>query len=209
MNRILCFGDSITASAGCSEGRSWPSFLLQHLTENSSRPWEIYNLGVPGNTTWQALDRFATDVQHLLPAYVLIQFGLNDASIPLGRLRARCSPLPFEQNLCEIVNLVRAGGGLPILLTNHLIRDENLQGNGATYQENYCSTYPSAIRKIGHEMSVPLVDLENMMNAAGLDPCELLHEDRLHLSPSGHIIYASYISGALLEMLNSSDPTHV
>jgi lysophospholipase L1-like esterase len=204
MDRILCFGDSVTASTGCAEGQSWPSLVHQHLEANSSQRWKVFNLGVPGNTTWQALDRFTEDIQPLLPGYVLVQFGLNDASIPPGRLRARCDSLPFGQNLREIIDLVRVGGGIPILLTNHQIRDESRQGNGATYRENYCGTYPSVIRRIASETSTPLIDLEDMMNAAKLDLDQLLHEDGLHLSPSGHLIYASFVSGALLEILNNN-----
>lgn len=188
---------------GLPEGQGWPTCLHHSLAEDSSLQWEVYNRGVSGNTTWQALERFETDIAPLLPAYVLIQYGLNDASIPIERHLARCDAHPFAQNLREIVRLIRDGQGVPILMTNHIFRDESAQGNGHTYRENYLH-YPLIIRKTAKETGTPLIDLEKLMTRNHVSLDQLLHQDGLHLSAKGNAIYASLVHAEFRQILHQS-----
>lgn len=201
MKRIVCFGDSVTAGGGFPEGGRWTSLLHQRLQLETGEGWQVYNRGIGGNTTWQGLDRFNTDVQPLLPAYVLIEYGFNDASIPEGRRIARCGLNAFRENLTEIARMVRAAKGKPVLLVNHPICDETTpQGNGRSYKRNF-APFQLAIRKVAAASRTPVIDLEREMKRAKVEPARLLCEDDLHLSPEGNVIYADFVFSGLKRIL--------
>ena len=69
---IICFGDSLTAGAGSTEGNDYPSLLSQRLG------MKVINAGVNGNTTKDALLRIDNDVLQYNPRLVIIEFGGND-----------------------------------------------------------------------------------------------------------------------------------
>ncbi|MBE2205646.1 MAG: hypothetical protein IAE94_15035 [Chthoniobacterales bacterium] len=201
MKRIVCFGDSITAASGAHEGGRWTGRLQRQLDDRMGDGWQVYNRGIGGNTTWQALDRFDTDVKPLLPAYVLIEYGFNDGSVPEGRRIPRCGLPAFRENLAEIVRMVRAGKGRPILVVNHPITDTKTgQGNGRTYLRNF-SPYQPAIRDVAKTTKTPAIDLERDMTKAKVNLKYLLAEDGLHLSPLGQGIYADFIFSGLCRII--------
>lgn len=197
--RIVCFGDSITHGKSQPEGRRWTALLAAELDERFPDRFEVHNRGIGGNTSAQGLDRFATDVAPLLPAVVLIQYGFNDASVPAGRRTNRVGLPEFQGNLLEIVRLVRAGGGQPVLLVNHPIptlRGCGEQGNGRDYGANF-RPYQPAIRTVAAKSRTPLIDLERSMRAARVSLADLLTEDNLHLSRSGNGVYARHVADGL------------
>jgi lysophospholipase L1-like esterase len=86
-------------------------------------------------------------------------------------------------------------------MTNHIFRDESLQGNGRSYRENY-SHYPAIIRQVAKETDTPLIDLEESMTRSPVSLDQLLHQDGLHLSATGNAIYASHLLKELSEILH-------
>jgi lysophospholipase L1-like esterase len=56
--KLVCFGDSITAR---TEGNDCPILTLK-LKEKLSSNWEVINGCVPGNNTFDALQRIEKDV---------------------------------------------------------------------------------------------------------------------------------------------------
>jgi lysophospholipase L1-like esterase len=82
--------------------------------------------------------------------------------------RVRVPPADYDQNIREMIRLVRESGGLPILLHNDL-------RPGSPYQ--------SALQKISREQKVPLVDSCELIGAARRR-IESELEKRLGLQPS-------------------------
>lgn len=74
MNRIVLFGDSITA--GVMNG--FPSPLMTSLLETHLPHCEIINRGMPGDFLNQAKTRLANDVLSARPDVVVVFFGTND-----------------------------------------------------------------------------------------------------------------------------------
>lgn len=193
--RIVCFGDSITFGRSQPEGVRWTALLASEMDRNFPGHFEVFNRGVGGNTTAQGLERFAGDVAPHLPGLVLIEFGFNDASVPVGLRTNRVGLAEFQRNLLEIIRLVKAGKGSPILLANHpipVVRTPSEQGNGKNYAVNF-QPYQPAIREVAAKSRTPLIDLEASMRAARVSMKELLSEDNLHLSRSGNAIYARHV----------------
>jgi lysophospholipase L1-like esterase len=78
--RVVCLGDSSTYGWGVEPSESYPAQLQELLDERSPAEWEVFNLGVPGYTSFQGrllLER----LRELDPDVVVISFGSNDASV--------------------------------------------------------------------------------------------------------------------------------
>ena len=69
---IICFGDSITEGLGLSPEEAFPGRLARWV----ERP--VINLGVSGDTTYDALYRVESDVLSKDPYMVIVEFGGND-----------------------------------------------------------------------------------------------------------------------------------
>src|SRR5690606_34808526 len=72
---VITFGDSTTAER---DGVEVYTTLLARAMPGRLR-W--LNRGVPGNTTEMARERFENDVLRPAPRLVIIQFGINDATV--------------------------------------------------------------------------------------------------------------------------------
>lgn len=195
VQRIVCFGDSITFGKREPVGFAWTAQVATELNRSFPGKFEVFNRGVGGNTTAQGLERFAADVAPLLPAVVLVEFGFNDAHVAAGIGVHRVGLSEFQRNLLEMIRLVRAGKGRPVLLANHPIpadRTGTIQGNGKSYAANF-RPYQPAIRSVAEKSRTPLIDLEKSMKRSRVSLAELLIEDGLHLSRSGNAIYARHV----------------
>lgn len=203
---IICFGDSIFSSFSFPEIVRWPTQLQAALDADFPEQFEVYNRGVGGDTTTGAIARFQGHVSPWLPGIVLIEFGFNDASVPGPSLLARCPRDSFKLQLAEIVRMVRAEKGSPILIVNHPIRqrrDGALQFNGKPYIENYAG-YSEDVRDVARKTETPVIDLERSMTEDGTDLDVLLSaEDGLHLTRAGNAIYAGHILRGLRPHLPS------
>ncbi len=98
---IVCFGDSLTYGTGAGKGQDYPS----QLSALMGRP--VVNLGVPGNTTGQALARIGTVIEKD-PRVVLITLGGND-------LKNRVPKETAFKNLEQIINKIQDRGALVVI----------------------------------------------------------------------------------------------
>lgn len=99
---IICFGDSLTAGTGATEGMDYPAQLAKII----GRP--VINAGIPGDTTSQALDRLEADVLSRSPRMVLITIGGNDMKNGISKNKART-------NLVEIITRIQNRGALVVI----------------------------------------------------------------------------------------------
>jgi len=203
MNQIVCFGDSITAGKSVPDIRRWTSLLQIALDVRQDGPWAVYGRGVPGETVVEGLERFDKDVASLLPAVVLIEFGLNDCSHRPGRMIPRVGLDEFEAGLCEVVRLVRSGGGLAVLLTNHRVDPDRVEETSGLRFLDKLAPYQSVIRATAESEEVPLIDVEAGF-AELTDQKSALSTDGIHLSIEGHTHYAEIVFARLTPHLPSS-----
>ncbi len=203
MERIICFGDSITAGRNTADGHRWTSLLQNALDTVAPSRFEVLNRGIGGQTTYDGLLRIDADVLTPLEGgWVLIEFGLNDASVPPKRSINRCPITVFTPYLEEIIRMVRKEKGKPVLLTNHPIRQRTVkeapQGNRRPYHTNF-KPYQPAIRELAAQTRTPLIDLEKALANVPLE--ELLVEDGIHLNTSGNRHYARAVIEGLRPLL--------
>ena len=163
MQSIVCFGDSITKGQGLPDAHRWTTRLAFLLEEKFPGIFEIHNRGVGGNTTALALDRIQSDVIPLLPAIVLLEFGINDAYVFPWSAKARVSLAEFRQ--------LTARSGRPFLIVNHPVTprtDLHQQGNGKSIASNL-RDYNAAIRSAAKTHRLGLLNFPHRLEKKKLD----------------------------------------
>ena len=97
---IVAFGDSLTYGYGVLSHVAYPSRLAKELPEKHSHiKWHVYNRGINGETTREALQRLDSHVLRLKPHICAVLLGSNDSALNEGQYR---TPWEYEQNICHI-----------------------------------------------------------------------------------------------------------
>lgn len=175
--RIICFGDSVTGVYYHTGSRRAYTDLLGIALRQIAPPAkiEMFNAGISGNTTIDALNRIDRDVISHHPDLVTVMFGLNDmARVPLDA---------YRENLKMIVQRCQAAGSEVILATPN-----NVITTSARPSEKLVE-YCDAIREIGRELNIPVCDVYREMEAIRQhSPTQwrLLMSDAIHPNMSGH-----------------------
>jgi len=150
-SKIILVGDSTTAVQG-----GWgPAFCSDHVTSFAA----CLNLARGGRSTYNYRAEGSwtlVEAEMRTPGYVatwvLIQFGHNDQPGKPGR--STDLQREFPDNLRRYVAEVRAAGAQPVLLTP-LTRRQFAQGELI----DDLAPWAEAIRAVGAELDVPVVDL--------------------------------------------------
>jgi acyl-CoA thioesterase-1 len=216
--RVTFFGDSICVGQGVSIFNGWVTRVAGRLEELGAREGRnivVTNASVNGNTTRQALERMPYEVQSHGVDVLIVQFGLNDCNYwETDHGMPRVSPDGFAANLKEIVARGRKFGAQRILLHNNhpTTRDsENMAHTDKTYEDSN-RQYNAIVRDVAAEgeEAVIFTDIEaafrNLVGTNRERLAELLLDDGLHLSRSGHDLYfdvaAAKIERAVAELID-------
>lgn len=196
---VYLFGDSICFGQYVSPHRIWPSLLSAALEADFAPEGRNIIVQTParnGNTTVQALERVAFEVQSHKPDFLYIQFGMNDCNYwdtDLGL--PRVSPESFRSNLKELVRRGYQHGAKKIFLPNNhpttRTQTKLVKGQGPTYEESN-REYGAIMREVAKEAGATLIDTRQAFEKASAEgiPLEsLLLPDGLHLSVLGHETY--------------------
>lgn len=164
-NTFICFGDSLTYGTGAKKGMDYPSQLSQMINR------EIINMGVPGNTTVDALNRLDSVIEKN-PGYVLITLGGNDLKNRMNRDQA-------FRNLEDIITRLQDNGSLVVIGGI----DVPVWGRG------FGKMYEELAEKTGSVL-VPNV-FENIMGKRNL------MSDAIHPNSQGYTIMAKHFYEAI------------
>ena len=175
--RVVCFGDSVTGVYyHTGSRRAYTDMLgiaLQQAAPQASI--EMFNAGISGHTTENALARIDRDVISHQPDLVTVMFGLNDMTrVPLET---------YRENLKAIVQKCQAAGSGVILATPNNVITSSDRPTEKLIQ--YCDV----IREVGRELNVPVCDVYRELDAvrthAPFD-WRLLMSDAIHPNMAGH-----------------------
>jgi lysophospholipase L1-like esterase len=210
----IMFGDSTTARRPGAVREPYAGRVQRQL-ESAGRSLAVANQGVGGNTTRDALARLAKDVLAYTPRLVVLQFGINDASVDVWLEPPATGPrvpLPeFADNLRQMVRTLRAQGAAIILMTtNRVYWSEVLRGlysrppYDQTAREGFnrpwLDEYNRIIREVAKRENVSLVDI-NAAYTGHPDPSSLLLPDRIHPADPGHELVANLLGPVILKTL--------
>ncbi|MFC1606583.1 SGNH/GDSL hydrolase family protein [Candidatus Latescibacterota bacterium] len=202
--KIYFFGDSICFGQYVSSHKTWVNRVSHKLDEfaaDHNNEIIVQNPSRNGDTTRQALERMAYDVQSHDPDILYVQFGMNDCNYWVtDRGVPRVSGDAFTANLKEIITRALAFDVKHVFLaTNHpsTLDIEPFPYTETTYQESN-ELYNKRVRDvIGMFTSkVSLIDIEQSFykHAPDRDHLgKLVLADGLHLSEAGHDLYVEVV----------------
>ncbi|MGB3852224.1 MAG: rhamnogalacturonan acetylesterase [Tunicatimonas sp.] len=181
-------------------GQAMPRFFTSEV--------RFSNQAAEGRSTKSFRDegRWQVILDSLQPGdYVFIQFGHNDQKEHRPKLYTKPFTT-FADNLRRYVEEIRSKQATPVLVTS--IHRRRFDKIGRV--KNSLGLYPAAMRKVAHELTVPLVDLhaasEVLMNELGPEGSKKLFmwlkpgehqnypegvEDNTHLTEAGAMAMAA------------------
>lgn len=207
--RFVAFGDSLTYGYGVLDHIAYPARLAVELPEKSPGiGWKIYNRGVNGDTTRDALQRLSYDVLRLKPHICAILLGSNDSALNEGQYR---TPWEYEQNMRRIIEQLLASshgdafhGGccLPLLLTPPPVVDTDFYPFTTT---DRIERYRDIILKLAEEYRLPVIDVfaafREVHEKKGFDAYDALFQfDGVHWSNAGYALFYPLLEEKLLEL---------
>lgn len=158
--KILVFGDSLSAAYGIAQSSGWVALLDARL-KREGLDYSVANASLSGETTSGGLARLQKVLAQHRPSVVILQLGANDG------LRG----LPVEQmrnNLAAMVDMAKKTGAKVLLLGMKL---------PPNYGPQYTRAFEAAFADIAHSRRVPLLPflLEGMADKQQLFQADTIH----------------------------------
>jgi len=186
--RVVCLGDSVTGVYYHTGGRrAYPEMVqiaLKRLYPNAQV--EVFNAGISGNTTVDALNRLDADVLAHKPHLVTVMFGLNDITrVPLE---------DYEANLATILRKCREAGAEVMLCTPNAVADTPSRPTAKLLE------YIAGIRRVSEREQVPVADCYaacEAVRAGDASKWLMLMSDEIHPNMMGHKLLAETIARAV------------
>lgn len=187
--KIVCFGDSITAT---NEG--YPNPLLTTMLEQRLTKHTFINAGVSGDTTVSARKRLEKEVLEESPDLVTILFGANDSAAH------KLVPLKlYEENLRYFVQKI---GAKHVILITPTPIDESLQPHRLN---NRTKQYGEIVKNIAEDTGCYLIDFFKILYEKE-DYREILvgiQNDGLHFGKEGYVL----LSNSIVEQIRLIEKT--
>lgn len=156
--RIMVFGDSLSAAYGLNPAEGWVSLMETRL---KNRGISVVNASISGETTRGGLIRIQGDLQRQKPTIVLVALGANDAlrGLPVA---------DTKKNLDAIITAVRTAKARPVIIGIQIPPNYGIE-----YTQSFSAVFPALAR----QYKLPLVPflLEGIA-----EKLELFQADRLH-----------------------------
>lgn len=207
---LAALGDSLTYGYGVLSHVAFPARLAAELPEK--RPaikWQIYNRGINGETSREALHRLERSVLHLKPHIATVLLGSNDSALNEGQYRVLWE---YEQNMIQIIEGIKAsrhtdpsfnnGCCLPLLITPPPVVDTDFYPFTTT---DRIEKYRDVVLKLAEAYTCPVIDLfavfMKIKEAKGFDAYDALFQfDGVHLSNTAYDIFYQLLEAKILEL---------
>lgn len=178
---VLVYGDSLSAGYGIALDESWPA-LLQKRLASTSKPWQVANASISGETSAGGRARLAAALDQFQPRVLVLALGANDGlrGLPVAQLR---------DNLAAMIKLAKARKVAVLLIGMRLPPNY-----GAAYNETFEATF----RDLARSEKVALLPF--LLEPVAADP-SAFQADRLHPVASAQVKLLDHIWPALRPLL--------
>ncbi len=183
--RVLVRGGSIAAGVGVSRG--YADILWERYAPLGT---EVINRSRPGETSFDAVETFSSDIEPCRPDILVVHFGIDDAFSGVYRSE-------FKENLVRIVRLARRTLSAAVVLsTSHPLPDPN--------ERAAVDVYYRTIREVAADLACDTVPVHTAWAGYCMDrglagPAFLQADPRLP-DEEGHGLYAAFL-GACIDRL--------
>jgi lysophospholipase L1-like esterase len=188
MKTLVCFGDSITADEIFFDGTPRLTPRLQEMFPN----WKVVNAGVPGDNTFDALNRIEDDVLTHKPDFVTVFLGTNDV-VSFSQVSLQV----YKENLEKIVSMISPE---KVLLISPAPVDEERQHNRTN---EVLGQYADVVEEVAKETGSHFLNLyaEMIQEQHYKKFVEDDEKDGLHFGPQGYEYLAKLICEKLKGIL--------
>jgi len=202
---ILCFGDSISFGRGENPCIGWVG-RLKDYHERLGFHNGVYNLGVPGHTSADLLQRFDIEAQARLRLrwpddkyVILIAIGTNDCKwdgMPEENT-PRCTLEDFEKNIQELIAKSKTKKAQTIFIgLTPVDESKTLPFEKTAFKNERVKQFNDIIEKKCEESNIPFIDIFNPVSE---EDYPLLLEDGLHPNKKGYDKMFEIIKNFLVE----------
>ena len=175
--RILVYGDSLSAGFGIAVRESWPALLGQRLKAQGSA-FVVANASISGETTAGGRARFAAALGQFKPAVVILALGANDG--------LRGLPVPaMRENLQAMARLAKQAGARVLLVGMRL---------PPNYGPQYTRDFDAAYRDIAKAEKLALLPF--LLEPIALER-DAYQADGLHPTAAAQPKILEHVWGAL------------
>ena len=188
--KILFFGDSITAGYGLNPDRAFPA-LIQQQIDSLGLNYTVVNAGLSGETSAGGLRRVDWVLQQGVDIFVL-ELGGNDGLRGLNLQQTKA-------NLQGIVDKVKATYPQSLIVLAGMEVPPNL---GTDYTLEFREMYVELAQE-NDVLFIPFI-----LEGVGGVP-ELNLPDQIHPNEKGHRKVAQHVWGYLVDVLTNSKPTEL
>ncbi|MBT4540776.1 hypothetical protein HOC35_04635 [Candidatus Woesearchaeota archaeon] len=203
MEGILCFGASITFGRGEIPNKGWCGRLKDYFEVKGSHN-SVYNLGVPGQTTTDLLDRFDAEAKARIRMIrpndkylIIIAIGTNDCKWDYRHEKdnIRVSDEDFRKNIQLLITKAKSYDAKFAIFGLSPV-DESKTGpfEETFFKNERVKLFNSIIKEVCEENNVLFLDMFNIMIKE--DYPNLL-EDGLHPNSAGFDFMFENIKGFL------------
>lgn len=180
MDKSICvFGASSTQGFYDTEKGGWVERLKSFLFEKTLKTgdyYEVFNLGISGDTSRELLARFGNEIKFRRPSIIIISIGDNDSAlkVPLDE---------FERNIKDIVNKAKKLTDKVLILgckkvneklTNPVAWDKDVAYTNETIKE-----YDDRLEELSKKIGVSYLKMFELLDYNDL-------EDGVHPNSAGH-----------------------
>ena len=178
---LLVFGDSLSASYGIPEKRSWVTMLGERL-QKERLDYRVVNASISGETTSGGRARLARVLADHKPAVVVLELGANDGlrGLPVGEMK---------KNLGAMIEQAQKAGARVLLVGTRM---------PPNYGPEFAQAYEAAFSDLAKAHRVALAP--DLMAGFG-ERLEFFLPDRIHPNESAQPTVLDNVWKALRPLL--------
>jgi acyl-CoA thioesterase I len=193
--QIFVIGDSIVFGKKDSLG-GWVDRLKIKLNQvaatDNNFSANVYNLGIPGDTSKNLLNRFSNEIlirNEFYPdrkAILFIAFGANDAAFNKESNEFKVEPSEYRINILNCIKLAKKDSILPILLNITPVLPavaDKPDKYGNSRSSDHIQKYNLILDEISKLEGIELINLHEKFKT---DTIKLICNDGLHPNSNGH-----------------------
>ncbi|MDB5236229.1 MAG: hypothetical protein JWR44_3222 [Hymenobacter sp.] len=193
--KLVYMGSSVPSGTGATNNfgytAMYSALLAQRAAAGQGQPWVTANISVPGNSTVDVLNRYASDLTPQRAKYVVFALALGNEGILTGG-----QPIfdQFRANMTQLIRQARTDGMVPIV-TNSYTRND------------YTATHYAFIRQMNlliHGWNVPSVNMLGAVDDGNGRWATGYWFDALHPNDIGHAELARTLVPSLFDALNAN-----
>ncbi|MEW6514557.1 MAG: arylesterase [Pseudomonadota bacterium] len=180
-DKLLVFGDSLSAGYGIAIEQSWPNLLAERLRQEKF-PLTVVNASISGETTAGGRSRLPAAIRQHQPRIVILALGANDGLRGLP-------PQAMRANLDAMIVAAQSAGAHVLLAGMQL---------PPNYGPDYTQRFGAVFRDLAQQRKTALLPF--LLEPIALDDAAF-QPDRLHPTAAAQPMIRDHVWAALKPLL--------